>query len=1066
MNSLAKTTRPSVGSVLPRERLYAALDDRRRAHMIWLQGPPGCGKTALVSSYIEARGSHCLWYQVDAGDEDPAALFLYLAKTGIHGDADLPLFTAEYQAQPDAFARRFFRTLFEHLPTPFILVFDNYQELDGSTAVHTIVRQASAELPAEGCILVIHRSEPPAEFIRLRANRDLEVLGWNEMRLTREESDAIALQTNSSFAEDDLEQLFAITEGWAAGLILTLEQLRTSGHSRLPAETVAQPLLFDYLAGEVFDGLDPSIQSLLLKTACVSEMSEQVAVALSGDPRAADTLAMLHRHIDLIGFKPGINGPVYQCHPLMREFLRARAKDTLGAESYAELIQRAAQILEAEGSVDAAIRLLVQAGDPQRLLDAILHHAGSMLSQGRAATLQGWLDALPAELHGNDPRVAYWMAACSYQHAPDQAGPKFELAVVLYETHRSEDREGQILACAGVMDSILYGLDNLSVLDRWIALADQLCTEEFDVPWPEARARIAASMFIALVFRQPQHPDIGTWAHRAMEQVADIPDPLSRMSVQMWVAIKLNYSGQFDDAYELLEQHRKLYNESETSPLAKLTVTIVESLYYMLVADSEQCLRAVYDGIEIGRESGVQLWDYHLLSNGVAGALANGDLNSADELLKEMAEFGGLIRRLDRSRFHYFRAWRAMLGAQLEDASQDAKTALRIAEEVGCPYYEAHCRLALSQVLVAMNEADKTANDLRLVHQLTRQLKNSLLEFMALLSFADMALATDRPAIGLSTLKRGLEIGREKGFKHFLWWQPQMMSRLCNLALREDIEMDYVKTLIRDRELRPIAIAEVASDWPWVFKIHGFGEFEIYRHGQPLAAASRSSARPLSLLKALISLGAEKIPERTLAAQLWPRIDSEYAHRSLTTTLHRLRKWLGEDRAIVLRHGRLSLNPDLCWVDIQAFNAIALRLENQLMLDGAHIAPLELLQLGGQMVDLYRGPFMSSDEQLPAVSGHREQYRNRLLRALGGLDRCLERTGQQALALDLYSQGLQADPLAEGFYRRKMSILRNLSRYEEAIEMYTACKLALQNGLNLQPGPETEAIYQALLREI
>lgn len=109
---------------------------------------------------------------------------------------------------------------------------------------------------------------------------------------------------------------------------------------------------------------------------------------------------------------------------------------------------------------------------------------------------------------------------------------------------------------------------------------------------------------------------------------------------------------------------------------------------------------------------------------------------------------------------------------------------------------------------------------------------------------------------------------------------------------------------------------------------------------------------------------------------------------------------------------------------------------------------------------------MSGDEELPAVGGHREQYRNRLLRALGGVDRCLERTGQQALALGLYTQGLQADPLAEGFYRRKMSILRNLCRYEEAIEMYTACKLALQNGLNVEPGPETEAIYQALLREI
>lgn len=70
--SHAKTTRPNAYNVLPRERLFSALDAMRRAKVLWVYGPPGCGKTSLVSSYLDARASHGIWYQLDAGDVDPA----------------------------------------------------------------------------------------------------------------------------------------------------------------------------------------------------------------------------------------------------------------------------------------------------------------------------------------------------------------------------------------------------------------------------------------------------------------------------------------------------------------------------------------------------------------------------------------------------------------------------------------------------------------------------------------------------------------------------------------------------------------------------------------------------------------------------------------------------------------------------------------------------------------------------------------------------------------------------------------------------------------------------------
>ncbi|MCK7497369.1 MAG: hypothetical protein MZW92_46165 [Comamonadaceae bacterium] len=52
-----------------------------------------------------------------------------------------------------------------------------------------------------------------------------------------------------------------------------------------------------------------------------------------------------------------------------------------------------------------------------------------------------------------------------------------------------------------------------------------------------------------------------------------------------------------------------------------------------------------------------------------------------------------------------------------------------------------------------------------------------------------------------------------------------------------------------------------------------------------------------------------------LAELLWPEADGDAAQRAFDTTLHRLRKLLGHERAVVLSEGRLSLNPTVCWVD-------------------------------------------------------------------------------------------------------------------------------------------------------
>src|SRR5690242_1000665 len=106
--SFSKLSRPRLFSVVARERLFNLLSEERRTHpVIWITGPPGAGKTALVASWLDAQKLPGIWYQIDGGDNDPASFFYYLAlaahKATGRKRLPLPLLTPEYLADLPGF---------------------------------------------------------------------------------------------------------------------------------------------------------------------------------------------------------------------------------------------------------------------------------------------------------------------------------------------------------------------------------------------------------------------------------------------------------------------------------------------------------------------------------------------------------------------------------------------------------------------------------------------------------------------------------------------------------------------------------------------------------------------------------------------------------------------------------------------------------------------------------------------------------------------------------------------------------------------------------------------------
>jgi tetratricopeptide (TPR) repeat protein len=846
----------------------------------------------------------------------------------------------------------------------------------------------------------------------LRANRALGTLAWDELRLTREETEQIAAAHRPGIAGAALDELYAKTQGWAAGLVLVLEQAKLGAIGDPPDLTTSQ-LVFDYLAGEIFQKTDAGTQDFLVRTACLPQMTAGIAQQLTGDERAGEILARLHRNNYFVALRQARPEPLYQYHPMFREFLLARSQDMHPKELRRTLQRRAAALMEEAGRVEDALVLYRENRDWDEMARLIEAQAEAMLAQGRGETLRHWIEDLPPEYLNRYPWVVYWAAASQAQIAPREARLLYEKAIELFRAQGQAGLGGMILACSGAMDAILYELDDLSLLDRWIAVLDEAARSGAQFPSPAVEARVACSMVFSLTLRQPHRRDIEQWIERALACARHTSDPNLQMFVGLLCALPLMWTGLYSRARQLIDATRRMLAAPGVSPFSLITLKNVETMYHMLNIEYEPALEAMKEGLRIARATGVHTWTFQLLVHGYGAALGAGDLDTAAHLAKELEAHAGGAGRLSLCFLHHFQAWEAMLRKDLMRALQQEKTALRVAVEVGCPYFETLFRLALAQVLLECGDQRKCIAQLQRMRAIAREIPNRHLEFACLLGFADMALTHGRARPGLKALRLGLEIGRQYGYLHFLWWWPAAVSRVCARALEEGIETDYVRTLIKRRGLAPDGSGSEA--WPWMFRVCTFGNFKILRHVDPLGGSGKAQRRPLELLKLLIAHGGKQVSESRVTDALWPRIDGDSAHRSFTSALHRLRKLLGEDKAVVLHEGKLTLDRRYFWIDVWAFDALAAEIEGT-------SDPASVEKLAERMLALYAGPFMADDVDAPWCLQPRERMRGRLARALARVLRQWQESGQRERASHCYEKCLEVDLLAAQQANFKQSV--------------------------------------------
>ncbi len=1048
MPVLGKLRRPRLGRAIARERLFGAIDAGAELPALWIAGPAGFGKSTLVATYLEARALPALWMQLDAGDADPASFAYFLGEAAAvlapRKRLRMPLPNADDLRDVTGFVRRCMRHLALVLAGPWALVLDNAQELDRGPALHAAIAAALDEIPQGSRLIVISREPPPATYARPLARQQMAVIDAAALRFRPEETRALLQLHDRNGSADALCQA---ADGWAAAMILILASRSEFHAPQTAGHDVAPQRVFDLIAAEVFEAMEPWQCRALQRIAFLPGATAAMAVRLGDDPRAGALLEELaHRGL----FTDRRDGPavVYAFHALFSAFLRSRAVAALDAGALHALRVDAARLLSDTGHADAAVIELLGAQAWPEAFAMLLAHAGGFVAQGRTAIIGQALASMP-EAWQQLPRACYWRGFCELAIDATRA------LVLLRQAYAGfvadGDVEGAFEAAAASADAIIFQGANYDALAPWMPILESHAAVYLQRRSQERDLRVMPGLLAAFVYRDPAHP-LTTRLADAAEQMLDQPLGASQRILVGSLAYFLLWTGQTPRLDRVLVKIDLLGAIQEAAPATLLRWYGVGVLVRSLLGRIDEALEQATRALALTQTAAPQVRvKAHLMM-----ALAAESARNADLARSHLALAAGLLAAsspVDVTSYEFQRGMLMLLDEDWRSAAQLMRAAVASGRDSGWPLREHIALIGQALAATQVDSFDEAESALQSALDHPFHVVCRWHHWILALVEAWLAERRGQQPRALGALRRAFAIGRSCGydFGPMPYCCGDMMPRLAALALAHDIDPPFVQQMVRRYALP--APADAPANWPWPVRIRTLGGFAFERDGRTARLSRKESRKALDLLKLLIALGGQNIPVTRLSASLWPDAPGDAARNSFDNTLHRLRKLLGAESHLALRAGSLSLDGRTCWTDVAALEAALAAPPNAAAAPDAWI---------DAVLGLYPGTFLAGDDDLPDVIVARERIEARVTRQVVAQGARLEAAGHHGAAARLYQRLVEHQPLAEDLARRLIGCLLVLGQRAEALAVYRRCRQQLAVVLGVRPAAATEALAHEL----
>ena len=635
-------------------------------------------------------------------------------------------------------------------------------------------------------------------------------------------------------------------------------------------------------------------------------------------------------------------------------------------------------------------------------------------------------------------------------------------ALALFEAHANQrSQQGRLIAAAALVQFIGIADDHYAGFEHAVeaVTATLACIEH--VADPDHRLLARSGALVAGWFRALDDPRLAPQADAITRELGNeaIAAPVRCCAGLTVLAFFVAHCDLEKTLWVALAMRQPL-----ASPLVSVRLTeewhqaLAQALYECAAPARAVALHALHDGTATARVPAIELKRALVEAQMAIGEgrveAGQAALTRAEPLLDPRAPRPAFWWLLLRSRLD-------LIEGRQRQALTHARLALRLATESQFPerwmgvtiMQEGQVQMASGACLAAVPFFERAG---RAASGSQADFCWCLAHFARALGLIDAADGAADTPLALAELKQGLALAQRLHWVNFFRACPAVAARICALGLEHEIETTFVREVIYARSLD--AMRPDLAAWPWPIRILTLGRFQIELGGERLAFTGKVAKKPLELLQFIVASGGSDVSAGTVMFALWRDLEGDRARSAFNVALHRLRKLLGNDDAVLLELGRVSLNPKLVWVDCLAF---------ELLVDAAGATPAATLSaaaaLGAQRaLAMYGGHFLHETEDEPWQMVCRSRLASKFKRTVTLLARVGVAGGDTRAVRTLLERALEVDPLAEDIARELMRLLSDAGEQAAALNVFEHCRAAIAQGLNAQPASATLALVQQI----
>jgi len=956
-----------------------------------------------------------------------------------------------------------------------VLVIDDLNNLENSEWLKLTLNQLTENTPTNLHLMLISREIPDFNLSRIASQRNLFEIKSSDLHFNEKEISQLLEEIyNYEYEKDTVKQLENKLDGWITGIHLLLQAYGKDYEKVIKGGKLLPENIFNFFANEIYENLDPDIQTFLLDTALLENFDTKIADFILDSGNSKRIINILLNKNVFIQQSNAVSQEIIQYNYLylFKNFLNSKLRELKSEEYIKQSYEKIISYYVKSSDTSSVINYSIAANNFEVSLPLIKEKFEKLFEEGKLEPLWKWLSALDELTLSRDPQLLYYKALLSKFFESD-----FEIslgyvnnAIAIYE---KESKSPLLIDCYIFRAGILLNLGRIQeVLEDLIKLIEVKTT-------PENRAKLLYFLGYSF-FINTQYNEALNYLNQSLEICNERNLRIIQFDIYNVLGhIYLN-QGDFVKSTHYFEQ-----NYEKTNNVDKRFLTMCNLVDLNAQAGKYEKAKYYLDRAEeFTKLFAVPIFELIVL---ISATRLRFELGDYEETIRLSEKFNLLSKKFNR-KYQIYLSYR-FISASYQKMSMynKAEDYLKLAEI----YINETNKFQLNEYSFTKATLEKQQNRLANVEAVFLEAYNYFLENNFLYDriqvgfhLADFYQKAGNYQSALKYLTEVLDISSEKEYVSYLEKEIFDSRNLFDLALASGIRKEYVRS-IASSAIDRVNISWLSEDCKmrlsreiddlYDIKMNAFGTLEIKIRGS-MISDDKWKRKMRKLILAYLLLNPESPLSKEKAIDLFfPDTPSESSENIFHQSISNIRSAVLPDCYSNLNHEKVSavgsrnsrknridispkylvyeerllrLNPDFLYkTDVTEFNTY------YNLFNSSEIHPDERIRYGMKAVALYKGEILS-DYYNNWCEDLRAEYSNKFVRMCGQLVTLLSKKKMYEEVIIYSDRLLKADPLNEDAYLAQIEAYMNLDNSIRAKDMFSVMLKAFEAELGEKPSKQ------------